>query len=82
MNRLDVYVTGDERAELKALVRMAQETPVIAVSSKHALEDGGFAGQAWTRVQKRIHEIALSHDLPEIKGYYGVDLEIGQVLEP
>lgn len=31
--------------------------------------------------QKAAHRYALAHDLPEIKGYYGIDLQNGEFIK-
>jgi len=81
MNRLDVYATKCEIAQAKRLLETAQTTPVIAMSMAHGINEGGFAGQAWTRVHDYVAEIAKAHDLPDIEGQYGIDLETGQFLQ-
>ncbi|KKK60780.1 hypothetical protein LCGC14_3020980, partial [marine sediment metagenome] len=50
----------------------ASSTPMIAFSSKHALEEGGLSGQAWKSAKELCHEMALKHGLPEVPGYYGI----------
>ncbi len=72
MERTGVFATVQETQQLKELVALAQNTPVIALSSKHALERGGFAGDAWQTVKETCHAIALKHGLPEIEGFYGL----------
>ena len=80
MKRLNVFATQVEKGECVKLLKVAQNTPVIAFSSKHALEEGGLAGQAWSTLKKYCHKIALSHGLPEIEGFYGIDGETGEFL--
>jgi hypothetical protein len=80
MKRLGIFITKAENKELRKLLKIAQETPVIAFSSAHALNEGGLSGQAWTRVKERTHAIALSKGLPEIRGFYGCDLESGEIV--
>jgi hypothetical protein len=63
---------------LKRELIAAQNTPVIAFNSEHALNRGGLAGEAWQALKERCHKIALKHSLPEIKGFYGCDLETGE----
>ncbi len=67
-----VFATEDEKNRCFAAAKKASETPVIAFSSQHALEEGGLSGQAWRAVKELCHKYALSHNLPEIKGYYGM----------
>lgn len=75
MKRTGVFATEQEKERCMKLLKEAQETPVIAFSSKHALEEGGLSGQAWQRVKEECHSIALKHGLPEIKGFYGMTQE-------
>lgn len=75
MERLNVFATEKENEEMKKMLIEARNTPVIAFSSRHALEDGGLAGQAFSRLEKKCHKLALAHGLPEIQGYYGLDCE-------
>ncbi|KKK80233.1 hypothetical protein LCGC14_2825510, partial [marine sediment metagenome] len=46
----------------------AATTPAITVRSDLL----SLSATAWDRVMKRCHQLALSHGLPEIVGYYGV----------
>ena len=73
MNRTGIFATDDEKEYLGRLSSRAQATPVIAFSSRHALEEGGLSGQAWTQAKKECHRIALEHGLSEIPGWYGID---------
>jgi hypothetical protein len=63
MRRLKVFATQEEIKMLKDLLN----APYIA-----------FGGVEPPDVQKRTHEIALKHGLPEIPGYYGCDLSTGE----
>jgi len=74
MVRTGVFVTQEEFDEVQALAARARSTPVIAFSSKHALEEGGLLGQAWTRVVNRINELAEKYNLPPVPGDYGIDV--------
>lgn len=80
MKRLNVFATKEEKEEILKLHKQAQSTPVIALSSAHAMR-GGFSGEIWDRLKKKIHKIALSHELPEIEGYYGFDGKNGEFLK-
>lgn len=62
-----IYATEEEQAELLKLAEEARKTPVILLFGKHDL-----AGDARKRMFERTYEIALSHGLPEIEGYYGL----------
>ncbi len=81
MRKLAVFATEDERKYLEGLLKQANRTPVIALSSKHALEKGGLSGEAWDRLKKECHRVALEHGLPEIPGYYGMLIENGQFVQ-
>lgn len=71
MEGTGVFATTEEQEELRGLLLKARTTPMIKLSS--ASRD--FASIAWERVQKRCHEFALGHGLPEVRGYYGVNEE-------
>lgn len=75
MHRTNVFASEEEAKEIKKLHKKAQSTPVIAMNMAHGLKKGGFAGEAWDHLKMTVHKYALAHDLPEIKGYYGIDLE-------
>ena len=77
MYRTNKFASEEEVEEIKTLHKKAITTPVMAFSTSHAMQ-GGFSGYAWKGLQVRIHEIALSKGLPEIPGYYGIDLESGE----
>lgn len=68
-----------EIEELKDLLSRARNTPVITLSMAQAIA-GGLSGDAQTIMLERCHEIALSHGLPEIEGFYGCDLATGEFL--
>ncbi len=72
MKNTRVHATKEEIKDLKASVHRACKTPMIALSSRHALEEGGFSGQAWRSTKELCHEMALKHGLPEIPGFYGI----------
>ncbi len=72
MKNLGIFATKEERDRCFEAANRASHTPVIAFSSKHALEEGGLSGQAWKSAKELCHEFALVHGLPEIVGYYGM----------
>ncbi len=72
MKSTGVYATAEEIEQVKSAAQRAATTPVIAFSSKHALEKGGLSGEAWTSAKELCHKFALRHDLPEIPGFYGM----------
>jgi hypothetical protein len=65
MKHTGVFATEDETKRLKE----AAKTPYIVV-----------AGIEPPSVQVMCHGMALEHGLPEIPGYYGLDLETGEFL--
>lgn len=81
MKRLKIFATDEEKKELAELMKTAATTPAIALSSAQALTGQDFASQAWERLFKRCHAIALSHGLPEIPGYYGCDTSTGEFVQ-
>lgn len=81
VKRLNVFATDEEKKELVELMKTAQTTPAIALSSAQALAGEDFASQAWKRVFERCHAMALSHGLSEIPGYYGCDTSTGEFVE-
>ncbi len=72
MRNTGVYATKEEKDKCAEAAARASRTPVIALSSEHALKHGGFSGQAWKSAKELCHEAALAHGLPEIPGYYGM----------
>ena len=73
MRKTGIFATEKELKILQKELIEAQNTPVIAFSSQHALEKGGIAGEAWQALKEHCHKIALKHGLPEIEGFYGMD---------
>lgn len=75
MKRLNVFATQEEIEQVKRCLNM----PVIAISNPAA------PGPNVSPViplnespQAAAHRIALAHGLPEISGYYGIDLRNGE----
>lgn len=64
MKRLKIFATNEEIESIKT---------ELSVSGMF-LSGGTPMGNP----QKRTHEIALKHGLPEITGYYGIDLKTGE----
>ena len=73
MQRLKVKANRTEIAKATKLLQEAEAAPAIAITSAHALESGGFAGDAWGRLYAYIAEIAKVHGLPDDGGQYGID---------
>lgn len=75
MKRLNIFATADEIAHIKH----CQSMPVLAITNPaapgpgvpHAIPMGESPIQA-------AHRAALEHGLPEIPGYYGIDLANGE----
>jgi hypothetical protein len=40
-----------------------------------------LASMAWKNAKDRLYKYCLAHGLPEITGYYGIDLQTGEVLK-
>ena len=68
MKKTGVFAIKEEIEELAKLAEEARNTPAILLFGKHDM-----AGDAWRKAQKRCHELALMHGLPEITGFYGID---------
>ncbi len=73
MKKTGIFATKEEIEILQKELLQAQNTPVIAFSSEHALNKGGLAGEAWQELREHCHKIALKYGLPEIQGFYGMD---------
>ena len=71
MKYTGIYATDEEKKQALEAAKHAATTPVIALSSAHAMR-GGMSGDAWQRAKELCHKFALKHDLPEIKGFYGM----------
>ncbi len=80
--RTGTFLETDQIAEVKAAYLQASNTPVIALSSAQALSGGDMASRAWMRFHRLLYDFALAEDLPEIQGWYGLDMESGEVLGP
>lgn len=80
MSRLNVFATAKELTRAAELATQANNTPVIAFSGAHAMT-GGASADAWRYVHDYIDKIAYLHELPEISGRYGLDLQNGEFLE-
>jgi hypothetical protein len=71
-----IILTDAERLECRELVARAQKTPVISFDGVTS-----WSQTAWQEAHRAIHRYALAHGLPEIPGYYGANLETGEVLK-
>ncbi len=81
MKRTGKFITQEQFEFVHGLTKHAESTPVIALTSKHALERGGFSGEAWQRVHDEINYLAQKFGLPGITGDYGLDLN-REILAP
>ncbi|KKL70478.1 hypothetical protein LCGC14_1813040, partial [marine sediment metagenome] len=50
MERLNIFATEEEKERINKLHKQAQNTPVMALSSAHAMR-GGFSGEIWDRLK-------------------------------
>ena len=71
MKKTGVFATKKEIEHLQKFVKESSETPIILVGGLDVAEE------ARKRLKEECHKIALKHELPEIKGYYGI-LEDGE----
>ena len=74
LKRTGVFATVEEADKIKNLTVIARHTPVIAFSSEDALQGRDASSLAWKSVHETTHAAALAHGLPELPGYYGIDL--------
>lgn len=63
MRKTGVFATAEEVAALKASLK----TPLIMLQA-------GLPESP----QQKAHRYALAHGLPEVTGYYGIDLKTGE----
>lgn len=65
--------------ELKVLEVLQREasSPMFVKS----LSDAKVRDKAKHTLQKRVHKAALDHGLPEIEGFYGINMGTGQFLK-
>lgn len=75
MNRLNVFATADEIAHIKHCANM----PVMAITNPAPPGPGVSPVIPLNEDPlKAAHRAALAHGLPEIPGYYGIDLRNGE----
>ncbi len=67
MTRTGKFATAAEIAAIKETAN----TPLIALQ----------CGMSETPLQ-HAHRVAIGHGLPEITGYYGIDLKTGEFIAP
>jgi len=70
MRHTGVFATNEEQAEIEGLAAQGwqPQQPMVAMS----IADGIARDEATANVPKRCHQIALTHGLLEIPGYYGL----------
>ena len=73
MTKTGIFATEDEFKRLMEIANNAARTPCIAMSVADGLAGRDWASTTWNDVQQACHELAKSHGLPEIPGYYGID---------
>jgi len=65
-----VYATEEEKETAFELASKAARTPMILLFGIHDL-----SGDARKEMQETTHGFALAHGLPEIQGYYGLNVD-------
>jgi len=73
--RTGIFATSDEISEIKELHAAAKLAGFTA-----ARFGPQGADAAYEKMQKRVHELALEHDLPDTEGFYGIDVSNGEFL--
>lgn len=56
------------KPELKQIAELVKDASAIV------------GGTTWSRLQEVVHDLALTHGLPEIPGFYGLDQKNGEFL--
>ena len=77
-----VFISKKGLKELRKLLIAAENMPMIATSSADALSGNDWASQAWDYFYLRCYKLALKNGLPNIKGYYGINIATGEFLKP
>lgn len=73
MQKTGVQVTPEDLDKLSRLVRQGWspgETMIVFSCGEGIRKD-----QATVDAQKECHRLALAYGLPEIEGYYGIDMD-------
>lgn len=81
-NRTGMFLNTEQIAEVGEAYHTAENTPVIALTSAQGLSGRDFASNAWMRFHRLLYDFALAEGLPEIEGWYGLDMTNGEVLGP
>lgn len=78
IERLEVFATAEEIERIK----FCQNAPMIAITNPAPPGPGvPHAIPAFQSPIEAAHQAALDHGLPEIPGYYGIDLSNGQFIK-
>lgn len=79
MEKTGVFASKEQLEEVKIIFdrRYKPREPVICFSMKQGIERENAPRDA----QKLCHKYALKNNLPEMEGYYGIDLETGEFVK-
>ena len=78
MKRLGVFATAEEITHIKH----CQSMPLMAMTNPAAPGPGvPTVVPMFETPLEAAHRAALAHNLPEISGYYGIDLSNGEFVE-
>ncbi len=78
IERLGVFATDEEIAHIKH----CQDMPMMAMTNPAPPGPGvPHAVPMFEQPIEAVHRAALAHDLPEIPGYYGIDLSNGEFIK-
>lgn len=77
IERLNIFATPDELAFIKA----QRDMPLIAFTNPEPPGPGVPHAIPIADPIKAAHQAALAHGLPEIPGYYGIDLDNGEFIK-
>ena len=80
--RTGTFLNDEQLVEVAVMYHAAENTPVIALSSAQGLSGNDFASRAWMSFHRLLYDFALAAGLPEIEGWYGLDMKSGEVLGP
>ena len=75
LTHMGVFATSEETEEVQELAETARRMPVMTTSLAEGLAGRDFASTARKRMQDRLQEIAMAHELPDFEGYYGLTQE-------
>ena len=81
MENTGVFASTEEIEFLTKKATIARNTPAFGLSSEQVLSGKDFASMAHMDASQACHKIALNHGLPEVNGWYGIDLKTGEFLK-